>query len=68
MPLISMYTAIVSVLGFIILWLGIHFLVKWIPPSDDIPAWKSGVMAAVITVFSTLFVTFLLSFVNIGGI
>ena len=67
MALLSTYTAVVSAISFIILWLGIHFLVKWIPPSDDIPAWKSGVMAAVITVFSTLFLTFLLSLTTIGG-
>ena len=67
MALLSMYTAIVSVISFIILWLGIHFLVKWIPPSDDIPIWKSGVMAAVITVFSTLLITFLISLTTIGG-
>lgn len=67
MALLSTYTAIVSVISFITLWLGIHFLVKWIPPSDDIPIWKSGVMAAVIVVFSTLFIQFLLSLTTLGG-
>lgn len=67
MELISTYTAVVSAISFLILWGGIHFLSRWIPPQDDPPVWKSGVMAAAITVFSTLFITFLLSFVQIGG-
>jgi hypothetical protein len=67
MALISTYTAVVAVVSFVILWGGIHFLSRWIPPQDEPPAWKTGVMAAVIVVFSTLFIQFLLSFVNIGG-
>lgn len=67
MSLISTYTAVVAVLNFLVLWGGIHFLSRWIPPTDAPPVWKSGVMAAVITVFGLLFIGFLLSFINIGG-
>ena len=58
MALISTYTAILAIVNFLILWFGIYFLSKWIPPGDDMPVWKAGVMAAVITVFAMLFVGF----------
>jgi hypothetical protein len=60
MSLIGASTAAVAVVNFLILWFGIYFLGKWIPPSDDIPVWKAGVMAAVITVFAMLLVGFVM--------
>jgi len=56
MAFITTYTAVLSIVNFIILWGGIYFLSRWIPPSEGIAAWKSGVMAAVITVAAMLFI------------
>ena len=60
MALISLITAATAVVNFLILWFGIFFLAKWIPPGDDIPLWKAGVMAAVITVFAMLLIGLLM--------
>ena len=64
MALISAYMGALTVLNFLILWFGIYFLAKWIPPGNDIPVWKSGVMAAVITVFAMLLSTMLSSVIT----
>ncbi len=64
MGLITTYTATIAVLNFLILWFGIYFLDRWIPPGEDIPIWKAGVIAAVITVFAMLFVGWLVSLVS----
>ena len=56
MALISATYAATAIVNFLILWFGIYFLAKWIPPSDDVPVWKAGVMAAVITVVAMLLI------------
>jgi len=47
-----MYSVIVAAFSLAVLWAEIHILSRVIPPNaeDEIPAWKSGVMAAVIVV------------------
>lgn len=56
MSWLSAATAATAIVNFLILWFGIYFLAKWIPPNDEIPIWKAGVMAAVITVFAMLLI------------
>ena len=61
--------AATTVLSFIILWAVIHFGSRWIPPNagDDMPVWKSFLLAAAATVINMLLVGLVVGIIAPSG-